>query len=101
MPRQEMFRGRYILVQPDTCISVIRRGGLRSVGSIMKCLTWPGSSINSNCNIPRESTRMSDEIGKNIVDALNQELNSGDETPNEFDTGSPEKYSENVNIITK
>ncbi|CAH8430936.1 unnamed protein product [Schistosoma intercalatum] len=90
-----------MIFQQDTCVTVIRRGGLRSVGSIMKCLTWPGNSVHSPCNIPRESTRMSDESGKNIVDALNQEWNSGNETPNEFDPGSSEKYSENVDIITK
>ncbi|CAH8432026.1 unnamed protein product [Schistosoma guineensis] len=96
-----MFRGRYILVQPDTCVTVIRRRGLRSVGSIMKCLVWPRNSVHSTCNIPRESTRLSDESGENIVHALDQDWNYRDETPNDFGSRSPEKHSGNVDIITK
>ncbi|CAH8496276.1 unnamed protein product [Schistosoma rodhaini] len=95
---REGFRGRHIFVRPDTCITDMHRNGIRSVGSIMKCLRWSQYNINSHCNVPRQSSLITDEIPENIVE-VNQELNPGIDTSNQFDLSTQQNDSANNNVI--
>ncbi|CAH8496260.1 unnamed protein product [Schistosoma rodhaini] len=76
----------------------MHRNGIRSVGSIMKCLRWSQYNINSHCNVPRQSSLITDEIPENIVE-VNQELNPGIDTSNQFDLSTQQNDSANNNVI--